>query len=120
MKGIYIINELWQTENLTREESIKIQKYAMQTYLRENQITAIKLNRLQLKDYYTIPHALLYDLKQHAGIQLDCLVIFSEEAIANFLYSYPARWIRIKSYFNEVVFVEKQSCKQPYSAFDYH
>ncbi|WP_313799450.1 hypothetical protein [Cytobacillus sp.] len=119
MKGIYIINEQWQAKDLTREQSIEVQKQAMQIYLKENQISAIKLNPLQLKNYYTIPHALLYDLKQHSGNQLDCLVIFSEETIATFLHSYPARWIRIKSYFNEVVFVEKQVCKQPYSAFDY-
>ncbi|MED3552891.1 hypothetical protein [Cytobacillus praedii] len=120
MKGIYIINELWQAADLTREQSIEVQKHAMLTYLKENQISAIKLNPLQLKDYYTIPHALLYDLKQHAGIQLDCLVIFSEETIAKFLHSYPARWIRIKSYFNEVLFVERQSNRQPPSFFDYH
>lgn len=120
MKGIYIINELWQAEDLTREQSIEVQKYAMQSYLKENQISAIKLNPLQLKDYYTIPHALLYDLKQHAGIQLDCLVIFSEETIAKFLHSYPARWIRIKSYFKEVLFVERPSNKQPSSSFDYN
>ncbi|USK54131.1 hypothetical protein LIS82_21415 [Cytobacillus solani] len=77
MKGIYIINELWQAEDLTREQSIEVQKHALQTYLNEHHISAIKLNPLQIKDYYTIPHALLYDLKQHSGVHLDYLVIFS-------------------------------------------
>ncbi|WP_102274200.1 hypothetical protein [Cytobacillus massiliigabonensis] len=107
MKGIYIINELWQAESLTKEQSMEVQKHALQTYLNEHQITAIKLNPLQLNDYYTIPHALLYDLKQQSEISLDCLVLFSESAIADFIYSYPARWILLKSFFDKVVFVEQ-------------
>ena len=107
MKGIYLINEQWKAENLTREQSIEVQKHTMQTYLKENQISAVKLNPLQLNEYYTIPHALLYDLKQRHEIALDSLVLFSEDVIADFIYSYPARWLLLKSYFDKVVFVEQ-------------
>ncbi|MBP2241484.1 hypothetical protein J2Z40_002047 [Cytobacillus eiseniae] len=107
MQGIYFINERWQAGNLTKEESIYLQKHALQAYLKDNQINAVTLNPTQLNNFYTIPHALLHDLKQHSRIHLDCLILFSEDAIADFIYSYPARWIRLKSYFDEVLFVEQ-------------
>ena len=107
MKGIYIINERWQEKELTKEQSIDVQMNALQTYIKESQISTLKLNPSQLNDYYTIPHALLYDLRKQSDIHLDCLVLYSEEVIADFIYAYPARWILLKSYFDKVVFVEQ-------------
>lgn len=107
MKGIYLINPHWQTRNLSKEECVQLQKKALETYISEQNIFTVKLNQWQLNDYYTIPHALLYDLKQQKT-DLDILLLYSEEVLEDFIDSYPARWLILKSFFKEVVFAGKQ------------
>ncbi|WP_066292095.1 hypothetical protein [Bacillus sp. FJAT-29937] len=103
MKGIYLINE-GRYHNF---ESKSHCKSLIRSFLKANQIQTVKLNSNQLNDYYTIPHALLYDLKQ-AKMLLDYLVIYSNQDVNEFIYMYPAKWVLLKSYFSEVVFVEEQ------------
>ncbi|MDQ0272252.1 hypothetical protein [Cytobacillus purgationiresistens] len=112
MKGIYFINEKWQMNDYTTiNESTDIQKESILSYLEANHIESMKLNPYQMNDYYTIPHALFYDLKQIKP-QLDCLVLYSAKAIDTFIASYPARWLVLKSFFNEVIFVDEAQTEQ--------
>lgn len=74
--------------------------------MENHQIKRVKLNPNQLYDYYTIPHALLYDLKKK-DIQLDCLLLYSNQAMEDFIYSYPARWLILKSFFKEIIFLNE-------------
>ncbi|NRG46478.1 hypothetical protein HRF87_17145 [Bacillus sp. CRN 9] len=107
MKGIYFINEKWvMNDYKTLDESLEIQKESISSFLSTNSIETIKLNPYQLNDYYTIPHALYYDLKQTKP-QIDCLIIYSEKVIEDFIESYPARWLVLKSFFNKVVFLDE-------------
>ncbi|MEH7389054.1 hypothetical protein V7149_04240 [Bacillus sp. JJ1503] len=103
MKGIYFINERQHQDLEGISHCISI----ISSFLKANQIQAIKLNSNQLNDYYTLPHALLYDLNQ-AKMLLDYLVIYSNQDVNEFIYMYPAKWVLLKSYFSEVVFVEEQ------------
>jgi hypothetical protein len=84
-----------------------VQKKALQKYIKEHKINRVKLNPNQLYDFYTIPHALLYDLRKK-DIQLDCLIIFSNQVIEDFIFSYPAKWLIIKSYFKKIIILEEQ------------
>ena len=103
MKGIYFINERQHQD----VERISHCKSVVSSFMKEHQIQAVKLNSSQLKDYYTIPHALLYDLNQ-AKVQLDYLVAYSHHDVKEFIYMYPAKWILMKSYFSEVIFAENE------------
>ncbi|MCS0654598.1 MULTISPECIES: hypothetical protein [Bacillaceae] len=107
LKGIYLINPHWQYLNKPKEECIQLQKQALESYILNHNIYTVKLNQWQLNDYYTIPHALLYDLKKKKA-ELDILLLYSEEVLEDFIHSYPARWLILKSFFNEVVFCANQ------------
>ena len=102
MHGIYFINEKLQINDFSREESTAVQKQALLDYMDAYRLIPAKLNPYQISSYYTIPHALLYDLKQHKT-QFDCLLIYSYDAIEDFSKTYPARWMILKSYFNQVI-----------------
>ncbi|KON90228.1 hypothetical protein AF332_07620 [Sporosarcina globispora] len=107
MKGIYLINPQWQSGNKSKQECTQLQKQALEAYIEDHNIFTVKLNQWQLNDYYTVPHTLLYDLKQKRA-DLDVLLLYSEEVLVNFINSYPARWLILKSFFKEVVFAAKQ------------
>ncbi|WP_342430793.1 hypothetical protein [Neobacillus sp. FSL H8-0543] len=107
MKGIYFINDRISLNGLSKEESIAYQK---QTILEHNQINKIQVakpNLYQLHEYYTNLHALLYDLKKEKQ-ELDCFVIFSSQIIEDYIYTYPARWLILKSFFKEIITVAEQ------------
>ncbi|EIJ79786.1 hypothetical protein PB1_05457 [Bacillus methanolicus PB1] len=102
MQGIFFINERKRLFGLSINESIQLQKEALFDFAENKKIQMVKLNPYQLYDHYTIPHALLYDLKLNKP-NLDCLVMYSLEVIEDFIHFYPARWILLKSYFNEIL-----------------
>ncbi|MCA1028766.1 MULTISPECIES: hypothetical protein [Cytobacillus] len=107
MKGIAFINEKWIMNDFkTLDESLEVQKQSIQTFIENNQMKTIKLNPYQLHDYYTIPHALYYDLKQTKP-KLDCLILYSEKVIESFIEAYPARWLILKSFFHKVIFLDE-------------
>jgi hypothetical protein len=106
MNGIYLINEKIQLNGLPGSESIQLQKEAVSAYICEQKIKVAKLNPYQLNDHYTIPHALYYDLKTKRK-QLDCLVMYSPQIIEDYIKTYPARWLMLKSFFNKVILVEQ-------------
>lgn len=107
MKGIYFINEHISLNGLSKEDSIKHQKQMILEHNQNKEIQVIKPNPYQLHEYYTNLHALLYDLKKEKQ-QLDCFVIFSSHIIEDYIYTYPARWLILKSYFNEIITVTQQ------------
>lgn len=106
MDGIYLINEKIKFNGLSLEDSVKLQKETLTAYIQDQQIKVTKLNPYQLHDHYTIPHALYFDLKMKRK-QLDCLIMYSPKIIEDYIASYPARWLMLKSFFNKVIMVEQ-------------
>jgi len=104
MKGIYFINEQIHINDFSREESIEIQKQELLYYIEANRLKPVKLDPYQLYPHYTIPHALLYDLKLNKR-QFDCLLMYSRNSIDDFAETYPARWLILKSYFDRILTV---------------
>jgi hypothetical protein len=106
MNAIMLVNENLCFKGLSKFESRKLQLDSLKTYLNEHQLNEIALNPYQLYPYYTIPHALIYDVQQ-ANKPLDYLLVHSQEIIQPFINVYPARWILLKSYFQNTIFIEK-------------
>jgi hypothetical protein len=104
LKGIYFINDRVELDGLSREESFQLQKQALIEFMEQQQIEPVVLNPCQLNSHYTIPHALFYDLKD-SGKQLDCLAFYSPAVLDDFITTYPARWLLIRSYFDQVLAV---------------
>ncbi|WP_226675862.1 hypothetical protein [Mesobacillus jeotgali] len=104
MQGIYLINEKIHINGLSRNESADIQQKALLNFMNIKRVAPVKLNPYQLNQHYTIPHALLYDLKLHKK-QIDCLLMYSNESIEDFAVTYPARWLILKSYFDRILTV---------------
>lgn len=105
MKGVYLINEIGGKKmNANKDARTLYCQKVILNYMEKNHIQPVKLNAHQINDYYTIPHALLYDLK-HTKMELDYLIIYSRKEIEEFIYHYPAKWLLLKSYFAEVLFV---------------
>jgi hypothetical protein len=106
MNGIYLINEKVKLNGLTLQDSIQLKKEALMAYIQEQKIKVTKLNPYQLHDHYSIPHALYYDLKSKRK-QLDCLMIYSPQIIEDYMTTYPARWLMLKSFFDRVIMVQQ-------------
>lgn len=104
MKGIIFINEHVAFEGLSREESFHVQHKCIMNYVSEKKISLVTLNPEQINPYYTIPHALLYDLREQGPV-LDCLVTYSDQVLEGFIDMYPARWLLLKSFFKNVISV---------------
>jgi len=108
MKGIYFINDRISLNGLSKEESISLQEQSIKNYISDQNIQIVKLNPYQINEYYTIPHALLYDLKQKKH-GFDCFIYYSLQTFEDFIYTYPAKWIILKSFFKDIIIVEKQN-----------
>lgn len=100
MQGIYFINDLIHINDLSKEESFQLQEQSLLEFIDKHHMNVVKLNPYQLYNHYTVLHALFYDLKEN-GTHLDCLAFYSKEVIDDFSKTYPARWLLIKSYFDE-------------------
>ena len=108
MQGIYFINDRICLNGLTKEESASLQEQSLKKFINNQKIQVIKFNPNQLNDYYTIPHALLYDLKKEK-VHVDCFLYYSSQVIEDFIYSYPAKWLILKSFFKDIISVERQN-----------
>lgn len=106
MRGIYFINDRIQLNGLSREESFHLQEQALLPFLEERKINIINLNPHQLNRHYTILHALLYDLKLKR-VPMDCLVFYSHSVLEDFIHTYPARWLILKSFFDHLLAVQR-------------
>lgn len=113
MKGIYFINDRISLNGLSKEESFKLQEQSILPYIQQHKIEVVKLNPYQIYDHYTIPHALLYDLKKHRNY-LDCLIQYSPFVMEDFINTYPARWFILKSFFKEVITIEEKELPVKY------
>ncbi|WP_462409676.1 hypothetical protein [Neobacillus sp. Marseille-QA0830] len=107
MKAIYFINERIRLNGLSMEESISLQEVSIKQYLSSLNIEIVKPNPFQLKEHYTILHALLYDLKKDP-LQLDCFIHYSPAVVEDFMYTYPAKWLILKSFFKEIIAIESK------------
>ena len=107
MNGLYFVNDRISIGGQTREESIMIQQQTIKKYLEEQNIQVVTLNPYQLNEYYTVPHALLYDLRK-ANSSIDYFIYYSQQTVEEFIYTYPAKWLMLKSYFNDIIMIEKQ------------
>ena len=105
MNVIYYVNERVSLNGLSIEESVSLQKDYLLKYLKEQNFRIECLNPYQLNSFYTIPHALLYDLKEDGGHH-DCLLVYSMEVLDNFISAYPGKWLILKSFFNCIVEAE--------------
>ncbi|MGG1674463.1 hypothetical protein ACIFOT_01810 [Neobacillus sp. NRS-1170] len=108
MKGIYFINDRISLNGLSKEDSSRLQEESIKHYILQQKIEIVTLNPYQVNDYYTIPHALLYDLKKEKR-GLDCLIHYSPLVLEDFIYSYPAKWLILKSFFTDIIQVENQN-----------
>ncbi|OLS36884.1 hypothetical protein [Bacillus sp. MRMR6] len=108
MQGIYFVNDRISLNSFSKEESLLLQEQNILEHFHNHNIHIVKLNPYQLNEYYTIPHALLYDLKQEKA-QFDYFIYYSPQVMEDFIYSYPARWLMLKSYFNEIITIEERT-----------
>jgi ubiquinone biosynthesis protein COQ9 len=102
LQVIYLINEQIHINGCSRNESFEIQQNALADFIQKERLEPVRLNLYQLNEHYTIPHALLYDLKLNKK-QIDCLLFYSGQSIKDFASTYPARWLILKSYFDRVL-----------------
>lgn len=106
MKGIYLINDRIKINDFSKEESVALQKLSILNFIEKENIQIVRLNPYQIYEYYTIPHALLYDLKKEKN-RCDYLIYYSSQILEDFIYTYPARWLILKSYFKEIINLEE-------------
>lgn len=59
-----LLNERISLEGLSKEESVGLQKRHLLKYIQTNNLDIVKPDIYQINDYYTIQHALLYDLEK--------------------------------------------------------
>ncbi|MFP7473440.1 hypothetical protein SFC55_20765 [Niallia taxi] len=107
MNAIYFINERISLDGLSKEDSVGIQKQHLLRYIQTNNLNIVKPNIYQINDYYTIQHALLYDLEKFEIEKVDYLLYYSEEVMKDFVYIYPDYWFLLKNHFNFVISLKK-------------
>ncbi|UII54369.1 hypothetical protein LS684_11820 [Cytobacillus spongiae] len=107
MEGVCLINERFPVNGLSNEESTQLQLNHCLQFMRDKSIEVVPLNKQQIYPHYSIPHALLYDLSK-SNRELDYLVIYSDRMLQEFIHVYPAKWVMLKSFFREVVVINKE------------
>ncbi|WP_437832667.1 hypothetical protein ACQRXC_23985 (plasmid) [Niallia taxi] len=107
MNVIYFINERITLDGLSKEDSISLQKQHLLKYIQTNNLNIVKPNIYQINDYYTIQHALLYDLDKFEIDKVDYLLYYSEEVMKDFVYIYPDYWFLLRNHFNFVISLKK-------------
>lgn len=98
MRSIVLLNRQSGDENY----HLLVQKIVLDKYLNDQPHTLVQLNGFQVEQFYTIPHALLYDLQKIKHEPLDCLLIYSVESIQRFVSIYPEKWLMICTYFQDI------------------
>ncbi|WP_051405069.1 hypothetical protein [Bacillus cihuensis] len=102
MNGIILINPNYAINDTSRQESFIIQKTLLSKYAEENNLQYTILNPYQIHSFYTIPHALLYDLNNMKEGVLDCLLLYSMNTQSRFIGMYPEKWLAIVSFFRNI------------------
>ncbi len=80
-----------------------IQKAAAHKFAADHQLETVVLDPYQIYPFYTIPHALLFQLTEKASSPPLCLVIYSLDAMQRFINIFPDKWEELCSYFEEIV-----------------
>ena len=106
MNAIYFINERISLEGLSKVDSVSLQKEHLLKYIQTNNLNIVKPNLYQINEYYTIQHALLYDLEKFEITKVDYLLYYSQEVMNEFIYIYPDYWSSLKSHFNFVISIK--------------
>ncbi|WP_135122127.1 hypothetical protein [Jeotgalibacillus proteolyticus] len=99
MNGIMLLNK--HLPLTCTEHCPNFQLAHLTEYVQANGINLAILNPEQVHPYYTIPYALLHDLKKKQA-RLDCLMMYSYETIASYDYGFSENWAELQSYFKEI------------------
>jgi len=102
MRAIVLLNPNGNSQNHDKNHHLLIQKIVLEKFLCDQPYKIVQLNSLQVETFYTIPHALLYDLQQTKHEPLDCLIIYSTQIIQRFVSIYPEKWLMICKYFYDI------------------
>ncbi|WP_051348415.1 hypothetical protein [Peribacillus kribbensis] len=105
VEGLYFINNRIELEERNRQRSIEIQIKSTRQYISTHSLHIITINPYQLHDYYTILHALLFDL-QNKDLYCDFLLIHSQGVIEDFIFHYPEYWRKLSTRFNRLISVQ--------------
>ncbi|MDQ0219953.1 hypothetical protein ELQ35_21910 [Peribacillus cavernae] len=108
MRGIALLNPHFSIGELSKKESLLIQKVILDKLVHEFEVDLVKLNPFQLDEYYTIPHALLYDLQIKKPAKLDCLLLYSFQTIERFQYIYPEKWEELSTCFSKIITLDTE------------
>ena len=101
MDGIILTNKFRKNNHEDPSISYEMEMDCINEYIKINKIRLVTLNPDQINPYYTIPEALLYDLKR-TNRKIDCLVLFSMETVHRFSIIFPEYWNQLRTYFNQV------------------
>lgn len=102
MDGIILINPNYVIHKASIQESFIIQKTLIQKYAEDNNLQQVVLNPNQIHTFYTIPHALLDDLRNKNENVLDFLLLYSLNTQNRFIGMYPEKWLAIVRFFRNV------------------
>lgn len=108
MNGIILTNKFRKNNNIDPSISYEMELECISEYVSMNKINLVTLNPHQINHYYTIPEALLYDLKK-TNRKIDCLVMFSMETVYRFSFIFPEYWDQMRAYFTQVRCVSSAS-----------
>ncbi|WP_409304507.1 hypothetical protein [Peribacillus sp. SCS-155] len=111
--GIALLNPELKMAALSPDESLTVQKVAADRFIREFGIIPLVLNPHQLNNYYTIPHALLFDLKKYHVSKVDYLILYSLRTVERFQYIYPEKWTQLICSFHQVTCLDSRICVFP-------
>lgn len=102
MRAIVLLNPNENKEKHDNLDHLLMQKIVLAKFLCDQPYKIVQLNPLQVETFYTIPHALLYDLQKSKDEPLDCLIIYSPQSIHRFVAIYPEKWLMICKYFHDI------------------
>ncbi|WP_409294627.1 hypothetical protein V1498_15765 [Peribacillus sp. SCS-26] len=97
MKGLFFINDRMPLECCTSlHESKSRQISASLSFIREHNLEILRLNPFQVNDFYTIPHAMLFDLNL-TNEKPDFLLVYSPKTLHKFQHVFPEEWEKLQS-----------------------
>ncbi|WP_409291924.1 hypothetical protein [Peribacillus sp. SCS-37] len=95
MKGLFFINDRMPLEGcISLQESKSRQLSASLSFILEHDLEILRLNPFQVNDFYTLPHAMLFDLNLTSA-KPDFLLVYSAEALHKFQHVFPEEWEKL-------------------------
>ncbi|KIL51099.1 hypothetical protein [Jeotgalibacillus campisalis] len=102
MEGIMLINKEYSVPFTPC--SVTYQHMQLVDFVQKHQIHLKVLNPHQIHPFYTIPDALLYDLKRK-NQTIDVLLLYSADVFNQYEYIFPDYWNKLLNHFDEVRYV---------------